>query len=77
MKNYSQTIFITKTSYSGATNCHRTSTNATCLQELLEAFENHLRGAGFMFEGHLDFVDEDGELVKKEVDGDGFGGYYD
>lgn len=68
MKDYNHHIFISKSSYNGQTNSHRTSTNALCLPELLEAFENHLRGAGFLFKGRLDFVDEDGELVRKEVD---------
>lgn len=69
MKDYNLTIFITKNSWRGKTNCHRTSTNAITLPELIESFENHLKGAGFIFEGHLDFVDEDGELVNKKLDG--------
>lgn len=68
MKNYTQTIFITKTSYSGQTESHRTSTNAVCLPELVKAFESHLKGAGFVFDGSLDFVNEWGEPVEKEID---------
>lgn len=76
MKNYDRTIIISKTSWNGKTTSHRTSTNAITLPDLLEAFENHLKGAGFIFDGHLDFVDEYGDSVKKEVDKDEFAGYY-
>lgn len=68
MKNYDQTIFISKTSWKGKTTSHRTSTNAITLPDLVEAFENHLKGAGFIFDGRLDFVDENGDLVKKGFD---------
>lgn len=70
MKNYDHTIFISKSSWNGKTTSHRTSTNAATLPDLLEAFENHLKGAGFIFDGHLDFVDEYGDPVKKNVDND-------
>ena len=76
MKNYDQTIFISKTSWKGKTTSHRTSTNAITLPDLLEAFENHLKGAGFCFDGRLDFVDEYGEPVKKEFDGSEFNKYF-
>lgn len=69
MKNYNHHIFITKTSYNGETESHRTSTNAVCLPELIKAFESHLKGAGFVFDGSLDFVDDYGELVEKKLDG--------
>lgn len=69
MKNYDQTIFLSKTSWGGKTTSHRTSTNAITLPDLVEAFENHLKGAGFIFDGHLDFVDENGDPVEKEFDG--------
>jgi len=29
------------------------------LTELLEAFERHLRGCGFVFNGHLEIVDDE------------------
>jgi hypothetical protein len=70
MKNYSLTQFITKTSYRGEKNFHKTTTNAITLPKLIESFENHLKGAGFVFDGHLDFVDDDGLLIEKEVDND-------
>jgi hypothetical protein len=70
MKNYSLTQFITKTSYRGEKIFHKTTTNAITLPKLIESFENHLRGAGFLFDGHLDFVDEEGRLAKKDVDDD-------
>lgn len=76
MKNYDRTIFISKTSWRGKTTSHRTSTNAVTLPDLLEAFENHLKGAGFVFDGRLDFVDEYGDPVKKEVDGSEFNEYF-
>jgi len=68
MQDYGLTQFLTKTSYRGEKNFHKTTTNAITLPKLIESFENHLRGAGFVFEGHLDFVDDDGELVRKGVD---------
>jgi len=77
MTNYEQTIFLSKTSWRGKTTSHRTSTNANTLPDLLEAFENHLKGAGFIFDGHLDFVDEYGERLKKEVDGSEFNEHID
>jgi len=33
--------------------------NAETLDDILNEFEMFLRGAGFHFEGHLDFVNED------------------
>lgn len=34
-------------------------TDGVTLEELLEAFEDHLKGCGFSFEGHLDIHEED------------------
>lgn len=65
MPDYSITQFITKTSYCGAKDFHKTTTNAETLPEILEAFERHLKGTGFVFDGYLDFVDDEGFLIEK------------
>jgi hypothetical protein len=35
------------------------TTNAVTLDEILPAFEQFLKGAGFEFNGHLDFINEE------------------
>ena len=44
---------------SEVTNKVTLETNATTLHEVLAEFENFLKGAGYSFEGVLDFVNED------------------
>lgn len=34
-------------------------TDSVTLSEVVEAFENYLRGCGFIFDGHLDIVEDD------------------
>jgi len=70
MKNHSITQFLSKTSYGSEKTHHKTTTNAETLPELIKAFENHLKGAGFVFDGFLDFVDEDGKKIEKHLDGE-------
>jgi hypothetical protein len=40
--------------------------NAETLDDILNEFEMFLRGAGFHFEGHLDFVNEDDYIQPEE-----------
>jgi hypothetical protein len=44
--------------------------NAETLDDILNEFEMFLRGAGFHFEGHLDFVNED-DFIQFENEEDG------
>lgn len=43
-------------------------TNKESLYDVLEEFERFLKGAGFVFEGQLDIVNEDAGLIKTQVD---------
>lgn len=35
------------------------TTDAIVLTDILESFEKFLRGSGFVFDGHIDIVEED------------------
>ena len=61
------TKYTLKQEYPGYTGMHTSSPKETvtiefegdiALPEMLEKFETFLRGCGFYFDGHLDFVDE-------------------
>ena len=46
--------------YEGQPENHVTmETNAVTLDDILPAFEQFLKGAGFSFDGHLDIIDEE------------------
>ncbi len=42
------------------------------LTQMLERFEDFLRGCGFGFEGHLDFVNDYDDTLTSESDGNNF-----
>ena len=52
------TFINEKSSYIG--NCKTTTEfSAAHIDEVLARFEDFLKGAGFVFDGHLDFVEEE------------------
>lgn len=57
IKDGMYSTFITKHDYEGQPrSVITTETDAEALDEILEEFESHLRGAGFLFNGHLEVV---------------------
>ena len=55
-----RTTIITTHDYEGQpTSTITHETNAVTLEEILQSFEDHLRGCGFRFEGHLDIINEE------------------
>jgi len=51
--------FSYKHEYLGVERQVSASTNADSLDTIVECFEDFLRGSGFVFDGHLDIVDEE------------------
>jgi len=55
-----KTTFITMYDYEGQPKSMIThETEADGLDDLIQAFEDHLRGCGFLIEGRLDIVNEE------------------
>jgi len=55
-----KTTLITTYDYDGQSKSTIThETDAVVLPELLIAIEDHLRGCGFHFNGHLEIIDEE------------------